>query len=129
MYSVVKSHCDLSVLAVSLMVFKQTKIWIGFQFFGDFWRFCNFAKPLRNSYNNICVMEYIDKSVLHFLFNVDANKEYLKYNTLPSSHKRITLANLHHVFKLRFSMKLPSFSAIYVGVKLCRNPNPCTLLE
>ena len=50
---VIKSNCDLSVLAVSLMGF-QKKNWIGgwvgglssIQFFWDFWNFFNFAKPL-----------------------------------------------------------------------------------
>ena len=50
---VVKSHCDLSVLAVSLMSFQKKKLdrgvsgWVElYPIFLDFWNFFNFAKPL-----------------------------------------------------------------------------------
>ena len=57
---VIKSHCDLSVLAVSLMSFQKEKNldrgWVGglssIQFFLDFWNFFNFAKPLIPSHSS-----------------------------------------------------------------------------
>ena len=46
----VKSHCDLTVLAVSLIGFQKKKsdrfFWSSIRLFLDFLNFFNFAKPL-----------------------------------------------------------------------------------
>ncbi len=86
---VVKSHYDLSVLAVSLMSLQKKKLDRGMgglssiQFFFYFWNFFNFAKPLRTV---SCVLGRTVSFVLGIVQTICLNQAEERMCTLSWDH-------------------------------------------